>query len=167
VREKASDWLDSAAEHLPSMPRRRRFARPTDVSAATAGLTGAGALLIGIGAMWLFDPQRGRGRRAWIGQKTTRVLNETGRFMRATGRHLANKSKGYYRETSKLASSASSSMAGGALGSGGQARSTGDISSAHNQLTPTPVAAVTYGVAVTTESPNCPPGAVGSPDAGV
>src|SRR5205814_2182083 len=38
-----------------------------------------------------------------IGQKATRFVNETGNFMRATGRHLANKSIGYAHEGRKLA----------------------------------------------------------------
>ena len=102
TRDTAGEWLESAREHLPSMPHRRSHRHHEhDVSATTAGVGAAGALLLGLGAMWLFDPARGRGRRAWIGQKTHRLLNETSRFMRATGRHLANKSKGYYHETRK------------------------------------------------------------------
>src|SRR5439155_978246 len=75
---------------------RRRATVPT----ALGLLAGSG---IGAAAMWLMDPARGRGRRAWLGQKATRLLNETGDFMRATGRHLANKSKGYYYETRSAA----------------------------------------------------------------
>lgn len=32
-----------------------------------------------------------------------RAVNETGTFMRATGRHLRNKSRGYYHETRRYA----------------------------------------------------------------
>ena len=66
---------------------------PAGVSA-----TAVSTLLVGAGAMWFFDPDRGRARRAWIGQKLTRAMNEIGDFARATGRHLRNKSKGYYHE---------------------------------------------------------------------
>jgi len=66
--------------------------------------------LLGLGAMWLFDPDRGRGRRAWIGQKTNRLINETGTFMRATGRHVANKSKGYYHQSRKAVGNAGQSL---------------------------------------------------------
>ena len=66
--------------------------------------------MLGLGAMWLFDPARGRGRRAWIGQKANRFVNESGRFMRATGRHLANKSKGYYYEGRRAVTSAGQSL---------------------------------------------------------
>ena len=96
--ETAGDWLESAKSLIP---HRRARHHGHDVSAGTAGVGAAGALLLGLGAMWIMDPDRGRGRRAWIGQKTNRLINETGKFMRATGRHLANKSKGYAHESRK------------------------------------------------------------------
>jgi gas vesicle protein len=90
----AHSWLDSARGWVPE------FRRPTDVSMTSASAVAVSAIACGVGAMWLFDPARGRGRRAWLGQKATRAVNETGRFMRATGRHFRNKAKGYYHETS-------------------------------------------------------------------
>jgi len=108
ARDTAGGWLESAREMLPSYRQMvpaslRGSSRHSghSISATTAGISGLAALAIGVGAMWLLDPQRGRGRRAWLGQKTTRCLNETGSFMRATGRHLANKSRGYYHESRK------------------------------------------------------------------
>lgn len=108
TRDTTGDWLDSAKSYLPSMPHLRRSHRHDEheVSATTAASGAAGALLLGLGAMWLMDPDRGRARRAWIGQKTNRLLNETSKFMRATGRHMANKSKGYYHESRKAVGSA-------------------------------------------------------------
>jgi len=91
--KQAHSWFDSARNWIPE----RR--RPTDISLTSASAVTAGALAMGIGAMWLFDPARGRGRRAWLGQKATRIVNETGQFMRATGRHVRNKAKGYYYES--------------------------------------------------------------------
>ena len=115
--ESASDtaggWLDTARSYLPELPHvhiHRASQHRRSIGAGTAGAGAAGALLLGLGAMWLLDPDRGRGRRAWIGQKTNRLLNETGRFMRATGRHLANKSKGYYHDSRKAVGSAASSL---------------------------------------------------------
>ena len=113
TRETTSDWLDSARGMLPAMPafgRSHRRHHEHDVSATTAASGAAGALLLGLGAMWLMDPDRGRGRRAWIGQKTNRLLNETGKFMRATGRHVANKSKGYMHESRKAVGNAGTAL---------------------------------------------------------
>jgi hypothetical protein len=73
--------------------------RPTDIGATGAALGGLGLVALSVAATWLFDPDRGRGRRAWLAQKATRYLNETGDFMRATGRHLRNKTRGYYHES--------------------------------------------------------------------
>jgi len=92
--ETADSWLDSARNYAPTFGRRQTGVSPTTTSAAVVG-----ALALGVGAMWLMDPARGRGRRAWIGQKATRFFNETSRFLNATGRHLRNKGKGYYHET--------------------------------------------------------------------
>jgi len=106
TRDTAGGWLESARSYLPELPHvhvHRASQHHREVSGTTAGAGAAGALLLGLGAMWLLDPDRGRARRAWIGQKTNRLLNETGRFMRATGRHVANKGKGYYHESRKLA----------------------------------------------------------------
>jgi len=94
----AGDYLGSAKSYLPTMRRQPDYS----VSPTTAGIGAAGALALGLGAMWLFDPERGRGRPAWIGQKTNRALNETSRFMSATGRHLRNKAQGYYHEGRSL-----------------------------------------------------------------
>jgi hypothetical protein len=94
TRDTAGHWFESARGMLPH----RRHRREHNVSATTAGIGGLAALAIGVGAMWLFDPSKGRARRAWVGQKMTRCLNETGGFMRATGRHLGNKARGYYYE---------------------------------------------------------------------
>ncbi|MEO6435808.1 MAG: hypothetical protein ABIP55_08605 [Tepidisphaeraceae bacterium] len=105
TRHAAGDWLHSARNMLPShlLPRRVQPRRESMISPTVAGLGGLAALAIGVGAMWLLDPSRGRGRRAWIGQKTSRALSETGQFMRATGRHLRNKTKGYYHNTRAVA----------------------------------------------------------------
>jgi hypothetical protein len=107
--ETASGWLQSARAALPSRPQLRR---PTDISGTSAALGGFALVALAAGAMWLFDPERGRSRRSWIGQKATRALNETGDFMRATGRHLRNKTKGYYYETRSAAECAMENMTG-------------------------------------------------------
>ena len=133
--DKASELSSAAAESMPSIPSSRRmrtsgrrminrasdyrdslasrarsylphFGDEGGVSATTAGVSAFAALALGVGAMWLLDPRQGRGRRAWIMQKANRFLNETGQFMRATGRHLRNKGIGYAHETRSMASNA-------------------------------------------------------------
>ena len=133
---KASALSSAAAESMPSMPSSRRMRKSgrrimsragsygssltsgarsylphfgdndSGVSATTAGVSAFAALALGVGAMWLLDPRQGRGRRAWIMQKANRLFNETGQFMRATGRHLRNKGVGYAHETRSMASNA-------------------------------------------------------------
>jgi hypothetical protein len=111
----ASGWIASARSHLPSYSDVRDKissyvpssfqSRRRNVATIAAAATGAGlaALAIGATAMWLFDPEQGRSRRAWVGQKLSRAANETGQFMRATGRHLSNKGRGAYHETRSAA----------------------------------------------------------------
>ena len=94
----ASGWLETARNALPGMPSMPRRRRPTDISATGAALGGLGLIAASVAATWLFDAQRGRGRRAWLAQKATRYMNEIGRFMRATGRHLRNRAQGAYHE---------------------------------------------------------------------
>jgi hypothetical protein len=108
--ESAHSWLDSARGYVPDVrsyvPSVHFGRQQRGVSGTTASAAALSALALGVGAMWLFDPNRGRGRRAWIGQKITRCLNETGQFMNATGRHLRNKARGYAHEAGSLAQSA-------------------------------------------------------------
>jgi hypothetical protein len=106
---RAQAWMNSARSMIP---QRRR---PTDVSGMSATAMAVGALAAGIGAMWLFDPNRGRSRRAWIGQKATRLVNETGDFFWATGRHLRNKSRGYAHDAGEYVSDAASSISDSSL----------------------------------------------------
>jgi len=137
-----SGFLSSAGSYLPDfsdvrgkvssmIPFQRRRSNAAPIAAATGA--SLAALAIGASAMWLFDPDRGRGRRAWIGQKFSRAANETGQFMRATGRHLANKSKGAYYETRSAAQNAMDSTVSH-LQSGGSQQATGSGS----QWAPTP-----------------------------
>jgi hypothetical protein len=91
----------SVSSHMPSLPSFSRQ-RSSGISGTTAGISAAGALLLGVGAMWLFDPSRGRGRRAWLMQKANRCINETGQMMNATGRHIRNRMRGYAHEAGSL-----------------------------------------------------------------
>jgi hypothetical protein len=79
-------------------------------------------LAAGFGLMYLMDPEQGRRRRAIARDKTFKWLREVGDMSRKTGRHLANKSKGYAHETMSTARG----MAGGVLGAEGYGRSIAD-----------------------------------------
>ena len=57
-----------------------------------------GALALGAALVYLFDPNSGRGRRAWIGQKATAWRNDASDTMRRTGRHLRNRAQGMAAE---------------------------------------------------------------------
>jgi gas vesicle protein len=97
ISDTAHSWLASARRMVSRRPQLERHSdyamNPGAVSATTAG-----ALALGAGAMWLFDPSKGRARRAWIGQKARRFLNDIAGRSRATGRHLRNKTQGYYHQ---------------------------------------------------------------------
>ncbi len=50
---------------------------------------------IGAGAMYFFDPARGRARRSWAGDKISSWARKGGKSARRYGRHLGNQLKGY------------------------------------------------------------------------
>ena len=58
-------------------------------------LSAVGFCAAGVGLMWILDPDRGRTRRARLGQQAQHVLNQTSRTFHSTGRHLRNKLTGY------------------------------------------------------------------------
>ena len=62
--------------------------------------------LCGAAAMYLFDPQRGRGRRAKLIDQTSSFVRRTGKSMRATGIDLANRMRGMMHEGRKQVGSA-------------------------------------------------------------
>lgn len=90
ARHTASGWFGHEEEKHSYAP---------DTSVAVSAVT---ALAAGAGLMYLLDPADGARRRALIGQKATRCLNETGDFFRRTGRHLANRSRGMAHETRSM-----------------------------------------------------------------
>ncbi len=117
VGEYLGDLTDKAQSHyrgasksarrysksLPSIPSLRVTTRETDGFSGTAtALSAFGALALGCAAMYFLDPRQGHGRRTYVTQKAGKFVRETGQMARATGRHLANKSRGYYHEASKM-----------------------------------------------------------------
>lgn len=65
-------------------------------------LTGVGCCAIGVGMMYLMDPQRGRSRRAWLADKTTSFVRRTGRTFYRSGQDLANRAYGTAVETRNM-----------------------------------------------------------------
>jgi len=58
-----------------------------------------GSLALGAGLVWMFDPRLGRGRRAWLRDKSVHWMKEVSDFSQKTGRHLRNKMQGTVAET--------------------------------------------------------------------
>jgi len=50
----------------------------------------AGVVALGAGAMYFLDPERGRARRAWAGQKVNKILNDTSRAFHQAGQSCAD-----------------------------------------------------------------------------
>jgi hypothetical protein len=63
-------------------------------SATGYAATGLGTLLAGAAAMYLFDPQRGAGRRAYVRDQFTHIVGQTGTAFRKTGTQLRNRMQG-------------------------------------------------------------------------
>ena len=63
-------------------------------SATGYAATGLSTLLAGAAAMYLFDPARGRGRRAYLKDQFTHIVGEAGTAFRKTGTQLRNKMQG-------------------------------------------------------------------------
>ena len=78
---------------------RARHAVQPQRSAQPVILTGLGCCALGVGLMYLMDPQRGRARRAWLGDKFASLTRRTGRSFYRTGRDLANRAYGVAAET--------------------------------------------------------------------
>ncbi|MGH7213736.1 MAG: hypothetical protein ACREIT_03095 [Tepidisphaeraceae bacterium] len=105
-RDVASRVGSSAGEGASSLFHRSSralgFERRHSSSAgklAAGGIGAVGALALGAGMMWLFDPDRGRSRRAWLGQKVPSVVRDVGHMARSAGVDLANRGKGLYYQT--------------------------------------------------------------------
>ena len=75
----------------------------SDYIAPIAGYTAGGLALVALGAgcAYLFDPDRGRARRAYLMDKSSSMLSEAGHFMRRTGKHLSNKMYGTAMEATR------------------------------------------------------------------
>jgi hypothetical protein len=98
-RGHARDYIDRGKSWFRSEPE----TQTSDIVSQTACVLGA--LALGAGLMLLFDPNAGRARRAWIRDKAMRYSNDTGEYMRRTGRHLRNKAQGVAAEARNMVQS--------------------------------------------------------------
>lgn len=106
--DRARDWSHwfskraSKAGRNASKQARHWWSRyqpePEGFGTGTFVSTALGCCVAGVGAMYFFDPQRGRARRAWVADKTASLVNRTGHTMRMTGRDVANRLRGKARE---------------------------------------------------------------------
>jgi hypothetical protein len=121
-------YAHSARESLPSMPSMSSIGSPRSwfgreeqrsyVPSGSSTLTAVACLAAGFGLMYLMDPQQGRRRRHVARDKTMKWLREIGDMSRKTGRHWANKSRGYAHEARSAAAGLTGGMLGGEPGSG-------------------------------------------------
>jgi len=96
---KLGNRLSDRASDAVSTARHRIAGEHESSPVLPITLTGVGCCAIGVGLMYLMDPQRGRSRRAWLGDKLTSLVRQTGRTFYGTGRDLANRAYGVAAET--------------------------------------------------------------------
>jgi len=88
----AGDWLGRTVN------RARGVSEPSSPILPIT-LTGIGCIGLGVGLMYLLDPNRGRARRAYLVDQVTGVVTQTGKAFRSTGRHLRNQMRGVSAQT--------------------------------------------------------------------
>lgn len=91
---KLSDRASDAADDL-----RSRAGEQHDSPVLPVTITAIGCCAMGVGLMYLMDPQRGRSRRAWLTDKMTSLVRQTGQTFYRTGHDLANRTQGLAHET--------------------------------------------------------------------
>lgn len=74
--------------------RAREMAGEQETPVMPIALTAVGCCAIGVGVMYLMDPQRGRQRRAWLSDTLTGWVRNTGQTFYRTGRDVANRAYG-------------------------------------------------------------------------
>lgn len=101
ARDLVSRVIDETQSALDEIRHRGRHAaaalRGEEPSshAVPIALSAVGCCAAGVGLMWIFDPDRGRTRRARLTQRAQHVMNRTSRTFHSTGKHLRDKLTGY------------------------------------------------------------------------
>ena len=96
---KIGNRLGDRASDAVSSARHRIAGEEESSPVLPITLTGVGCCALGVGLMYLMDPQRGRTRRAWLSDKVTSFVGQTGRTFYGTGRDMANRAYGMAAET--------------------------------------------------------------------
>lgn len=60
--------------------------------------TAVGCAALGVGLMFLMDPERGQARRTWLKDEVARLVRKTGSSFYRTGKDLANRASGATEE---------------------------------------------------------------------
>ncbi len=95
VRDHASSGYRGASKSASRYVPRVHFGdQDHGFSKTTAGIGAVGALALGCAAMYFLDARNGAARRSFVLDKAVRLFKDTGDLARATGRHIANRSRG-------------------------------------------------------------------------
>ena len=102
IADQAQDYVDSTHDQIR---RRVRSALHQDEPSHAAGytLTGIGAVALGLGALYLFDSERGAERRRSLLGHAHQYLGDTGIAFRHTGEYLARQWDSVIKEVRHLA----------------------------------------------------------------
>lgn len=80
-------------------PWHKQYLNKSNLNWMWVGLSSLG---IGAGLMYIFDPDRGKSRRAHAGAKVTSAVNKTGEVIGKTSRDLSNRARGAFAEAGSM-----------------------------------------------------------------
>jgi len=89
-------------EHADSQSFERASARTSGGGGFNAGWTLLVGMGVGAGLMYIFDPDKGRRRRALLRDKLVAFTNEASDAIASKSRHLRNRAQGVIAETRSL-----------------------------------------------------------------
>jgi len=102
LRDRITKHGKAAAESVSDkvtemLPHQSSCAASSKIAAAAG--TGVALFSIGAGLAYLFDPDRGRSRRAYLRDHAHSLFNSGNRWAKGKGHHLTNKARGIYAQT--------------------------------------------------------------------